>query len=326
MTIGKTAKTGIMAMAAALSVSQAEAKDAPAPVRIGIMDLKADGLTYDAGNVSIEYKAFTPDGQKAASMPERTGDDHGAVVASAFVRHYRTLDAKTPIEIYAGNPFTIAKRPDGRTTLRLNFDKGVEVLEWMRGKGVRVVVTAFNSSDAVGAARFMDRAEKLGMIVFAAYANQRDQGRVFPAGDERAVSVVDTMRGKVGFNVVRDAGRENDGAAVGVTFAMNGGVPQGAYGAVQMTGSSFASPKAAAYAAYALKQHPDMDRRSVVATMKVGSRPMATELDGVRGSIDFMGEAVSDERFMKEVRTMVATKGPTPPEATIPVKLVSLER
>ena len=93
-----------------------------------------------------------------------------------------------------------------------------------------------------------------------------------------------------------------------------------------MTGSSFASPKAAAYAAYVLKQHPDMDRHSVVATMRTGSRPMATELGGVKGSIDFMGEAASDERFMREVRTAVVTKGPAPTEPALPVKLVSLDR
>lgn len=286
-------------MTAALSVaSPAMAKASPEPVRIGIMDLKADTLTYKAANVSIEYKAFTPDGAKEAQLAERSGDDHGAVVASAFVRHYRGLDPKTPIEVYAGNPFAIVKRPDGKSVMKLDFERGAKVLEWMHGKGVRIVVTAFNSPDAAGAARFMDKAESLGMVVFAAYSNSTGQGRVFPAGDARSVSVVDSSLGMLGSAVIRGGGRQFDGATVGVNFAMKGGVPQEAYGPATMTGSSFASPKAAAYAVYALRREPDLSRDQIVERMHVASRPMATSRDGETRTIAYLGDAVTDERFL----------------------------
>lgn len=299
--------TGILAMAAALgAATPAMAAGGTDEVRVGVMDLKADSLTYDASRVSIEYRAFTPEGAKEARMAEATGDDHGAVVASAFVRQYRSMDAKTPIRIFAGNPFALVKRPDGRQVLKLDFDRGAQVLEWMHGNGVRIVVTAFNSPDAAGAARFMDKAESLGMIVFSAYANSTGQGKVFPAGDERSVSVVDTSAGKIGFDLIAGSGRQYDGVNAGVTFGMNGGVPQGAYGAARMTGSSFASPKAAAYAAYVLKHSPGMDRKDVVAAMNKATRPMSTSRDGDMRSIAYIGDAATDEVFRNSLRVQTA--------------------
>lgn len=286
-------------MASALAVaSPATAETRVDPVKVGIMDLKADTLTYKTPNVRIEYKAFTPEGAKEARLAERSGDDHGAVVASAFVRHYRTLDPRTPIEVYAGNPFAITKREDGRSVMKLDFERGARVLEWMHEKGVRVVVTAFNSPDAAGAARFMDKAESLGMVVFAAYANSTGQGRVFPAGDPRSISVVDSTLGMMGSTLIPGGGRQFDGASVGVNFAMKGGVPQEAYGAPRMTGSSFASPKAAAYAVYALRREPDLSRDRLVERMRTGSRPMTTSRDGETRTIAYLGDAVTDERFI----------------------------
>src|SRR3546814_2973695 len=97
----------------------------------------------------------------------------------------------------------------------------------MHSKGVRTVVTAFNSSNQLGSFNFMNKAEQLGMTVFAAYSNETGKGNVYPAADARAISVVDTNRGQLGMALVTGAGREKDALSVGITFAMHGGVPQG---------------------------------------------------------------------------------------------------
>jgi hypothetical protein len=304
-------RLGVVAMAAALVASAPAHAEKKEPIKIGIMDLQAKALTYDAGKVSIEYREFTKEGARPAKLAERTGDDHGAVVASAFVRQMRSLDSKVPIQIYAGNPFSLTRGDDGKERMRLDFVKGSEVLQWMHDKGVRIVVTAFNSPDAKGAARFMDKADELGMIVFAAYSNDRGVGKVYPAADPRAVSVVDTSIGKLGEHVIKGAGRQFDGAAAGVRYAMDGRVPQGAYGALVMTGSSFASPKAAAYAAYALARNPGMTRGEVMKAMDVATKPMNMSREDAVLTIARLGDADTDKRFLQEQSGVAAlSQGP----------------
>jgi len=312
-----TKTTGAM-MAIAMSLAAATPSAAEpdrTPVKVGIMDLKADSLTYDASGVRIEYRTFTPQGAKEGRETQETSDDHGAVVASAFVRQYRGLDPKTPIEIYAANPFALVKKEGGGAGLRLDFKKGLEAIEWMHSKGVRVVVTAYNSSDQPGAKLFMDRAEALGMVVFAAYSNSRGAGSVFPAADYRAVSVVDTSNGMRGLNLVKGGGRDFDGAKAGVTFAMDGGVPQGAYGATVMLGSSFTSAKAAAYGLIALKAEPDLTRDQLVERIGVASRPHVVSRGGESLSLAYIGDAATDKRFLDAQRT-IAMKGASKAPAT----------
>ncbi len=318
-------RIGIVAMAAGLAMSTpAQAREDQRPVKVGIMDLKADSLTYDASNVRIEYKAFTPDGAKEGGERQETGDDHGAVVASAFVRHYRHLDSKAPIEIYSGNPFGIVRRDDGKSVLRLNFGKALEALEWMHSKGVRIVVTAYNSSDRLGAKLFMDRAENLGMVVFAAYSNSRGAGAVFPAADHRAISVVDTSIGMRGLNLVKGGGRDFDGARAGVMFAMDGGVPQGSHGGVAMVGSSYTSAKAAAYGVYALRNDPSLDRNDVVERIKGASRPHIVSRDGESYTLAYLGDAVTDDRFVKNQRIVEMSMTAKAPASREPVERIAV--
>src|SRR3546814_6374827 len=126
----------------------------------------------------------------------------------------------------------------GKSFLKLDFKQAEKALEWMHSKGVRTVVTAFNSSNQLGSFNFMNKAEQLGMTVFAAYSNETGKGNVYPAADARAISVVDTNRGQLGMALVTGAGREKDALSVGITFAMHGGVPQGKHGNDFQTGSS----------------------------------------------------------------------------------------
>src|SRR3546814_3464060 len=104
-----------------------------------------------------------------------SADLHGVIVASAVVRQYRLLDPKSPIEVYAANPFGLTKNAAGKSFLKLDFKQAEKALEWMHSKGVRTVVTAFNSSNQLGSFNFMNKAEQLGMTVFAAYSNERSE-------------------------------------------------------------------------------------------------------------------------------------------------------
>src|SRR3546814_18584255 len=109
----------------------------------------------------------------------------------------------------------------------------------MHSKGVRTVVTAFNSSNQLGSFNFMNKAEQLGMTVFAAYSNETGKGNVYPAADARAISVVDNNRGHHGMELVPGAGRDTDDLFVGITFAMLGVVPPGKRGKDLQTGFYF---------------------------------------------------------------------------------------
>jgi hypothetical protein len=276
------------------------------PVRIGVMDLQAKALAFDDPKTSIEYQAFTPEGAKEGKQQTRSGEDHGIIVASAVVRQYRTLDSNSRIELYAANPFGIAKNSKGKSFLKVDFKQAEKALEWMHSKGVRVVVTAFNSSNQLGSFNFMNKAEKLGMTVFAAYSNDTGKGAVYPAADARAISVVDTNKGSMGSAMISGVGREKDAYSVGITFAMNGGVPQGRSGNDYDTGSSFSSAKAAAYGAYVLHHNPQATRDQIVGLMKEGARPFEVEADGQKASLDLIGEAKGDALFLAAAASIKA--------------------
>src|SRR3546814_16368008 len=115
----------------------------------------------------------------------------------------------------------------------------------MHSKGVRTVVTAFNSSNQLGSFNFMNKAEQLGMTVFAAYSNETGKGNVYPAADALANSVVDTNRGQLGMALVTGAGRAQEAHAVGIPFAMTGGVTKGKHGNDCPTGYSVSLAKGA---------------------------------------------------------------------------------
>jgi hypothetical protein len=301
-----TAKKKFLAAAAAVGAmvaSPAAAQDPITPVKIGVMDLEVKGLAFPDSNTKIEYQAFTPEGAKEGKQTTRSGEDHGVIVASAVVRQYRLLDPKSPVEVYAANPFGLTKNAKGEQFLKLDFKQAEKALEWMHSKGVRTVVTAFNSSNQLGSFNFMNKAEQLGMTVFAAYSNETGKGAVYPAADARTISVVDTNRGQLGSALVTGAGREKDALSAGITFAMHGGVPQGKFGNDYQTGSSFSSAKAAAYGAYILSRHPDATRDEIVDLMTKGSRPFEMETAGEKRDLPFIGDARSNEEFLAAAGT-----------------------
>ena len=119
-----TAKKKFLAAAAAVGAmvaSPAAAQDPITPVKIGVMDLEVKGLAFPDSNTKIEYQAFTPEGAKEGKQTTRSGEDHGVIVASAVVRQYRLLDPKSPVEVYAANPFGLTKNAKGEQFLKLDF-------------------------------------------------------------------------------------------------------------------------------------------------------------------------------------------------------------
>src|SRR3546814_15151301 len=105
------------------------------------MYLEVKVRAFSDFNTMIEYQAFTPEGAKEGKQTTRSGEDHGAIVASAVVRQYRLLDPKSPIEVYSANPFGLTKNAAGKSFLKLDFKQAEKALEWMHSKGVRTVVT-----------------------------------------------------------------------------------------------------------------------------------------------------------------------------------------
>ena len=308
--VGKT-----MAAAAALMVvtSPIAAQSAPQePVKVGVIDLQGDKLSFRDPGTTVIYKEFTTPGAEPASQKTKTGHDHGVIVVSALVRQYRELDEHTPLEVYSANPFRSTKDAKGRPNLSVDFIQAGRALEWMSQNGVTVVSTSFNSSNAIGSKSFMDKAESLGIVVYASYANTASQSAVYPARDPRAISVVDTNRVNPSVSIRRVAAAHSQN----VTFAMHGGVPEDRNGYDTQTGSSFSSAKAAAYGAYVRKINPSISRDQIVAAMTKGSR--SYRILGSDGEIPLLGERTADKAFLRYATTMVssttlqiASKGPS---------------
>ena len=319
MTQGSTTRKALLAtaMAAGLLSGTAPAAAAPpdnAPVKIGVIDLKGDQLSFIDKQTTITYREFTNQGATAGEQKTKTGDDHGVIVASALVRQYRSLDSKTPIEIYSANPFQSSTDQSGKPVLRLDFKQAEKALEWMSENGVSVVVTAFNSPNAGASKRFMDKAEDLGLTIFASYSNVKVDYPIYPARDARAISVVDTNKADKSVSI----DRINAAYAQNITFGMHGGVPDERDGYEVQTGSSFSSAKAGAYGAYVIARDPSATRDQIVAFMNEGTRPYKLRL-GPESQIALLGEHATDKNFRSAVSAQqvstrpierLASKGP----------------
>jgi hypothetical protein len=249
--------TGLAAglMAAALPTA---AMAAPSDVVIGVLDVRADGVTHKVKGVDVVYREFLSEGATSASSECKSGHDHGQIVVTAAVDEIRRIDPTVPIRVYSANAFSEIPTRAGGKALRMNFDKAAEALGWMHDSGVRVVVTAFNTRNVEGSKKIMDRAQELGMTVFAGASNDRGMGRVLPAADPRAISIADTTPGKS--SLTMDPTVEQ-----WVRFGMNGSLSvDGHPGGSDEYGSSFASAKASAYGAYYQSRVPSASPSEIV--------------------------------------------------------------
>lgn len=266
------------------------------PIRIGVLDCAGDAMTYRDASTAIMYREFTVDGHKPGRWPSAQGDDHGRVVVTAAVRELRRLAPSTPIEVYSANAFSL----NGASRLSVSPRKAGEALEWMSSMGVKVVVTAFNLSNEQSSAIIMDRAEKLGMTVFAAGSNKDKAGRVFPAADPRSISVADTTYEK-------SALTKDPTVATWMMFAMDGSVSHDRKGKGEDNGASYSSAKAGAWGAYFSHMNPGADRDAIAAGLSALSAERSYASWATRVTMRTLGEEWAVER----IRSMsAATRSP----------------
>lgn len=278
-----------IAAAALIAIGMPMAANAQEPVKIGVLDLHAKDVVGPRTGTSVVYKEFVEQGSKAGRAATPAGPDHGQIVASAMLEQFRRLDREPPVEIYAANAFSMKDKGDGTVSLKFSFEQGIKALEWMNQNGVRVVVTAFNSKNEAGSRMLMDRAESLGMVVFAGAPNTVGAGKVFPAADPRSVSVLDSSP---------DMPMDKDPSLrTWVSFGMDGTYVAGSReNRAREVGSSYASAKAGAYGAYVLSRMPDASREQVVGMISSAARTSAKHV-GFR----IIGERESDRALAQSV-------------------------
>lgn len=245
---------GILAMATALAAaSPAAAQQPSAPssdVAVAIVDLGANKLYSSDPNVSfVDLTPQPRDGFRSATSKVQ-GRDHGEIVAQTFVQEYRRLDPSAKITIYTVNPF-IEKAGGGQMMLSRSMLK--QALPKLQGTGARIAVTTFGVSDEKAGTAILDDMRSAGLVVFAATPNRRDDDGIWPAASPKAIAVAD--------GVTPDAPifRERKWASW-VDVVANG---QFHKDSIDVDGSSFATPRAAAYGVRYMSRNPEATMNDV---------------------------------------------------------------
>lgn len=280
----------------------AQAQEVPSEeIKVGIIDIQANELTFHDGKTSIEYREYAEEGKSSANWVTESGFDHGQMMASAFVRQTRAIDENSPIRILAANVFQENSNPTGsalysrnshrgsKRTLSVNWEGAKEALSWFSQNDVKVVLTAFNGNDSNAMREFVQESERLGMVVFASSGNKAG-GPTYPAQYPQTIAVA-------GDN--RDLAYANDPSqSQWVEFTMNGGVPKKLEGRDIDAGSSFASAKAAAFGAYYVAHNPESDRAAVMGALGRVATPTAYEVNGHQVTTPRIDERESATRMV----------------------------
>lgn len=297
-------KTGVLGIAAgtmlAATPAAAQLNSEPAEVRVGIIDVRADTLTFPDRRTSIEYREFAEQGKSSASWITESGADHGQVMASAFVKQLRLVDKAAKIRIYAANIFqenssatgsALYSREGSKRTISMNIAGAKEALAWFKEKGVKVVLTAFNGTDTEVMRSFMKTADDYGMTVFASAGNKAG-GAMFPAAYKQTISIAADNRDLVF--------RQEASYAAWVNFTMDGGVPEGITGGKADEGSSFATAKAAALGAYYAAAFPSASRDQIAGALGKAAAPQGYSIQGTTVSAMHLDEMASARQLLDQ--------------------------
>ena len=245
MSVKNAIKATTMA-AALLSPSIADAQEKPQnEVAVAIIDMGADKMYSNDPNVS--FVDLTPEdtGNRRRASYQVDGRDHGELVADTFVKEYRLLDPDAKITIYSVNPFY----KDGLTgPMKFSRSTIQQALPKLQEANVRIAITTFGVENEAAGKRILQDFAKADMIVFAAAPNDKGDKGIWPAASPEAISVADTTTKKSAFYKDKDWGSWVD-------FTSNG---QFHKGTVDVVGSSYATPKVAAYGAYAARIYPNI--------------------------------------------------------------------
>lgn len=300
---------------ASIASGHAQAQSTPSPeVTIGIIDVRADELTFADKATSIEYRPFTAKDKSTAEWITEAGVDHGQMMASAFVRQVRQIDENARIRIMAANVFqensgtgsakyTQSMGLASKRTLSVNWEGARDALGWFREHGVKVVLTAFNGSDSQAMRSFMKTADEYGMTVFASAGNKVG-GAIYPAAYPQAISVAGDNKDL--------AFRKDASLSRWVDFVMDGSVPLARRGKSIDEGSSFAVAKAAALGAYHAATNPTAGRDEIETAVAATSTTRDYQVAGVTVTVRHLDEAGAGRgiRGVRIARPILPSKGP----------------
>lgn len=281
-------KASKIATAAALAVmgvtSQANAQTTKEPVRVALIDVHPDRIDCDTKGVRmIDVTPERPEGFRSASAKAgRTS--HGVIVATSFVNEVRRVAPDADIEIYTINPF-IKKSGTGTDVFSMRMLK--EGLARLDGLNVRTAIITFSVDGAEDgrriAAQFLDR----GMITFAAAPNEPKDPSIYPAATPGVIAIAE---GKTGASIHKDPSYRT------FTRFVIDGYYVGRSG--ETTGSSFATPRAAAYAAIMVRSKPDTTKQDVEA--------MFDRLGHAYGTLPQGVKRIGGDEMLDELRTVAA--------------------
>jgi hypothetical protein len=249
--------TGIIAMAAALSAASpansqtgAATPAASSDVSVALVDLGANQLYSNDPNV--RFVDLTPPAREGFkhAVSKVSGLDHGDVVAQTFVQEYRKLDPNARITIYTVNPF-LEKHDGGQMTISRAMLR--QALPQLTAADVKVAITTFGVSDEKAGTAILDDMRSAGLVVFAASPNKKDDDGIWPAASPKAIAVAD--------GATNDAPIYKNRRWSGwVDMVANG---QFHKGTIDVEGSSFATPRAAAYGVRYMTQNPNATTEDV---------------------------------------------------------------
>lgn len=261
-----------MAMAAAATASAQNAlaqESAPIePIKVALIDVRPERIDGEDANLRmIDLTPAPPEG-KMFTYAKTGGTNHGVIVATSFVREVRRIDKDVPIVIYTINPFVKTTRSGGDTfsmsTLRAGLDK-------LKQEGVKVAITTFSVTDKAGGIRIAEEFSKNGMILLAAAPNEPKDASIYPAALPGVIAIAE---GKSGAAIHKDPSYKTF-----VRFVLDGYyIGRRA----QTSGSSFATPKAAAYAAFMVRSDPTFDTTKVMSAFDEMGRSFSTLPEGVK--------------------------------------------
>lgn len=300
---------------ASLASGHAQAQSATSPdVTIGIIDVRANELTFADKATSIEYRPFTAKDKSTAEWITEAGVDHGQMMASAFVRQMRQIDENARIRILAANVFqensgtgsakyTQSMGLASKRTLSVNWEGARDALGWFKERGVKVVLTAFNGSDSQAMRSFMKTADEYGMTVFASAGNKVG-GAIYPAAYPQAISVAGDNKDL--------AFRKDASLSRWVDFVMDGGVPLARKGKSIDEGSSFAVAKAAALGAYHSAMNPTAGRDEIEAAVAATSTTRDYQVAGTSVTVRHLDEVGASRSIRSTLiaRPAMPSKGP----------------
>ena len=279
-------KKALLASALAVAVvghlpAQAESQGVSSEIRVGMIDVQGRVLSFEDKNTAIYYKEFAPEGKSPATWQTESGFDHGDMMASAFVRQMRKIDASKKVMLFSANIFyensasnathSMAMRNmSSQRTISMNQEGMSKALDWFKENGVKVVLTAFNGQDNAQMKAFMAKANANGMIVFASAGNKVG-GSSYPAAYPETISVAADNKDLVF--------RKDKSISTWVNFTMDGGVPLTKSGRSIDEGSSFATAKAAAFGAYYSSLNPSVSVDQLRSALKDVASPMSYEVN-----------------------------------------------